>query len=61
MLRRATECRQLAAVEQHLETRRILLEVAKEWEHIARWRGAYDKRPPDAAVSVSGMDQSTAA
>jgi hypothetical protein len=48
MFRRATECRQLAAVEQHLETERILLEVAQEWERIARWRGAYDERPPDS-------------
>ena len=50
MLRRAAGCRELAAVEAHLETKRILLEVAKEWEHLARWRAASDERPRDAAV-----------
>jgi hypothetical protein len=56
MSRRATECRELAAVEQHLETKRILLELAKEWEHLARWRRASDPRPAGAAVLPSKMD-----
>jgi hypothetical protein len=63
MLRHAAECRQLAAVERHPETERILLEVAREWEHMARWRAAFDRRRPEGAVSTfgTGSNQSTAA